>query len=366
MRYFTKFGLVLLLAVFSVVAILVITFSGIAFGAGKNMTVKPDSNSVANLVPITSQANNDLDVSKPVSNKIVANTPSPTSTLAPSPTPTSTPVPSYPKPSQEIPLVGQPTPVTFTGKGQLSDRTFFSTLLNKNMSYRIYLPPGYDSSQQRYPVLYMLHGYSGKDEEWTWYNLPTTVDSMITSGKAKPFIVVMPTGEQEYWMDHPNDGPKWAEYVAKEVVDYIDGNYRTIPLKESRAIGGLSMGGNGALQISMNYPGIFGVVGAHSPTMRTYAQKLPWWGDESWFAQNDPIQLAKTSDYIGQVKLWIDIGLNDQTWRPRALELKQVLEDRHISFTWTDYPGDHVPQYWTDHVGDYLTWYAANLDFKTP
>jgi enterochelin esterase-like enzyme len=287
-----------------------------------------------------------------------ANTPTvkPANPAAPSPT-------AYPTPKLNIPLVGPELTVEFDGKGQVFERQFYSNDLKKNVSYRIYLPQGYNSSQKRYPVLYMLHGFSGRIDEWMWYGIMGRVDDLISSGKIKPFLIVLPEGDQEYWVDHPNDGPKWGDYTAHEVVDHIDGNYRTIPLKESRAVGGLSMGATGALQIAMNYPGIFGVVGAHSPAMRTYDQKLPWWGDQAWFNQTDPVTLAKTSDALYSVKLWIDIGANDSAWGPRMKELKQVLDERKIPFIYTEWPGDHNADYWTAHMVDYLNFYASALSF---
>jgi enterochelin esterase-like enzyme len=294
-----------------------------------------------------------------------ASTPVP-NTPTPAPKPTSTPVPTptpYPTPKLKIPLVGATTPVDFTGKGQVVERQFYSNNLKKNVSYRIYLPQGYNSAAKRYPVLYMLHGFSGKIDEWMWYGIMGRVDDLISSGKIKPMLVVLPQGDQEYWVDHPNDGLKWGAYTAHEVVDHIDGNYKTLPLKGSRAIGGLSMGSTGALQLVMNYPGIFGVVGAHSPAMRTFDQKLPWWGDEDWYAKTDPVTLAKTSDALNDIKLWIDVGANDSAWRARVLEFKQILEDRKIPFTYTEWPGDHNGDYWTAHMVDYLNYYGSALSF---
>lgn len=291
--------------------------------------------------------------------KDIPNTPTPSPTNTPLP-PTATP---YPTPKLNIPIVGDTTKVDFKGKGQVLERQFYSTDLKKNMVYRIYLPAGYDTSKQRYPTLYMLHGYSGKVDEWMWYGIMDRVDELINTGKIKPLIVVLPMGEQEYWVDHPNDGPKWGDYTAHEVVDHIDGNYRTIPVKASRAIGGLSMGATGALQLAMNYPGIFGVVGAHSPAMRSYEQKIPWWGDQDWYNKIDPVTLAKTSNALFDVKLWIDAGTEDSAWRARDLELKQILTDRKIPFTWTDWPGNHDATYWTAHVVDYLAFYASNLSY---
>ena len=296
---------------------------------------------------------------KTTPNPTLANTPTPKSTSTPVP-PTATP---YPTPKLNIPLVGTPVAVEFTGKGQVTERQFYSPDLKKNVSYRIYLPQRYSSSQTRYPTLYMLHGFSGKIDEWMWYGIMGRVDDLISSGKIKPLLIVLPEGDQEYWVDHPNDGPRWGDYTAHEVVDHIDGNYRTIPLKESRALGGLSMGSTGALQIAMNYPGIFGVVGAHSPAMRTYAQKLPWWGDQDWYDHIDPVTLARTSNALYDVKLWIDAGTEDSAWRARDLELKQILEDRKIPFTWTEWPGNHEASYWTAHMVEYLNFYASAISY---
>lgn len=270
---------------------------------------------------------------------------------------------SYPKPSQDIPLDGEPKAVEFKGEGKVTEAQFFSKLLNKSLSYQIYLPQEYAASSKRYPVLYMLHGFSGDTNEWNLYGLMSRFDELITTGKSKSYIIVLPLGEQAYWVDWPNNGPRWGEYMAREVVDHIDGNYRTIPLKESRAIGGLSMGANGALQVAMSYPNVFGVVGAHSPTMRTYEQRLPWWGNRDWYARYDPVTMAKSSSYLAEIKLWVDIGQDDKVWRARALELKQVLTGRKLNVKWTDFPGDHDGNYWSAHILDYLSWYASNLVF---
>jgi enterochelin esterase-like enzyme len=262
--------------------------------------------------------------------------------------------------------VGDPVVVDFKGQGQVVKRQFYSPDLQKNVSYEIYLPKEYATSgTKRYPVLYMLHGVSGQIDEWNWYGLMARADELISNGQIRPFLIVLPEGDQEYWVDHPDNGPKWGDYTAHEVVDHIDGNYRTIPLPASRAVGGLSMGSTGALQLAMNYPGIFGVLGAHSPAMRTYAQKVPWWGDQDWFDHMDPVTLAKTSavDALRNMKVWIDVGASDTAWKARVLELKQALEDQHVPFTYTEWPGDHNAEYWTAHVVDYLNWYNSALSF---
>src|SRR5207248_8112965 len=107
--------------------------------------------------------------------------------------------------------------------------TFFSPALGQTMPYFIYLPSGYDSSSTtRYPVLYMLHGAGGSNTEWEGYGLFGTADQLIGSGAIAPLIIVLPQGDQAFWMDHANGGPKWGTYTAHDVVGEIDGHFRTL------------------------------------------------------------------------------------------------------------------------------------------
>jgi enterochelin esterase-like enzyme len=259
-----------------------------------------------------------------------------------------------------------PTPIAFNGKGTVEDGHFYSPILNRVMPYRIYMPPNYATSNQRYPVLYMLHGLSGSYLEWIDYKLLDTVDALITQGKIKPIIIVLPSGDQEYWVDHANGGPQWGEYVVHDVVGYIDASYRTIPNRDNRAIGGHSMGGHGSLQLAFNHPEIFSVVGAHSPTLRTKEQAAPYFGDETYYEAHDPVSLAKSlpEATLKSLKIWVDIGTQDNTWRPRAEELDQILTARGIPHQFNIWEGGHEGAYWISHVAQYLQFYADNLAGK--
>jgi S-formylglutathione hydrolase FrmB len=72
---------------------------------------------------------------------------------------------------------------------------------------------------------------------------------------------VLLKGDQSYWVDWADDGPAWGLYSARDVVQHVDASFRTLTDPASRAVGGLSMGGHGALQLALTYPGVFGVVG---------------------------------------------------------------------------------------------------------
>jgi S-formylglutathione hydrolase FrmB len=127
----------------------------------------------------------------------------------------------------------------------------------------IYLPPGYESNRNtRYPVVYLLHGYSGTDATWTGRlaKLPESMDRDIAAKSAKEMIVVMPNAYTKYggsmYSNSVTTGD-WESYIAEDLVSYMDKNYRTIPDRMSRGIGGHSMGGYGAVRVAMKRPDVF-------------------------------------------------------------------------------------------------------------
>lgn len=138
-----------------------------------------------------------------------------------------------------------------------------------NRKLVIYLPPGYDKSRQRYPVLYFLHGYAvDADEMMQWLNFKTLMDSAISGGKMRPMILVLPSSMTKYFGSFYTNSAitgNWADYIGRDVVDYVDKNYRTIAHRGSRGLFGHSMGGNGALKMAMLFADKFSTVYAMSP-----------------------------------------------------------------------------------------------------
>lgn len=230
------------------------------------------------------------------------------------------------------------------------------------MPYFAYLPPGYDTQRERrYPVLYMLHGMSGSSGEWLDIGLVAAADLVFGMAGIEPFIVVLPQGDQAYWMDHANGGPRWGTYVAREVVPTIDARYRTLARRGSRAVGGLSMGGHGALQLSLNFPDVFGVAGAHSPTIRREDQALVFFGKGADFAARDPESLVRAKpDVARRLAIWIDIAATD-SWAPAARSLHALLDQLGIPHEWRTPPGEHTDQYWNTMLPAYLRFYAQTF-----
>jgi enterochelin esterase-like enzyme len=261
-------------------------------------------------------------------------------------------------------ILAAPAPLSAQGirlAGMLFDTELYSPILARAMPYRIYLPPGYFfSDPQRYPVLYMLHGAGGNYTEWSDSFLPQELDDLIVRGVVQPTIVVMPDGGGRTYFANWDNGPRYSDYIAQDVVAEVDLHYRTLPLPTSRAIGGLSMGGLAALQIALRNPGVFGIVGAHSPSIRVETDPELWFLSGQNYLEHDPIWLARNSPAVDHIAYWLDVG-GDDWWRPNIEDLHAALVTAGLNVTWHIFSGTHEAEYWIEHVPDYLRFYTDNL-----
>jgi enterochelin esterase-like enzyme len=244
--------------------------------------------------------------------------------------------------------------------GTFRQQYFYSPALDAEMPYFVYLPPDYDAAGRRYPVVFMLHGIAASYEEWLAYGYVDALDRLITALEVQPMIVVFPQGDYAYWVNHVDDGPRWGDYVAYDLVRHVDSTYRTLTWSERRAVGGVSMGAHGALQLAFNYPWVFGVVGAHSPSLREDDGEIPFLGTgEEWEAR-DPLSLAATAPGIEGLKIWIDLG-DEDVYYDRVELLKDALEARGLEPEWHVQAGrDHG--WWDYYVEDYIRFYDSALN----
>ena len=251
---------------------------------------------------------------------------------------------------------------TAASGGYLKDGAFFSAALGRTMPYGIYLPPTYDNDPNRhYPVVYMLHGAGGHYSEWVAYGLPEMAEDLIWDGQIQPLIIVMPQGDHSYFVNHVGtDGERWGDYIAFDLIAHIDTTYRTIPQPISRAIGGLSMGGFGALQLAFTHPDIFGAVGAHSPALRTVEQLSDILDPTDAPEDFDPLEVAKAINPTYAPRIWVDAGADDE-WADRVILLGQTLDKRGITHEVRLLPGEHTGDYWTARAGDYIRFYAHSV-----
>jgi S-formylglutathione hydrolase FrmB len=235
----------------------------------------------------------------------------------------------------------------------------YSESLQQPSWYQVVLPPGYFSSERRYPVLYLLHGIAGGAGEWLEVGIHEAADRLWGEGKLEPFIIVLPEGGQSYYLNHANDGPRWADYISQDVVKHIDGAFRTLAEPGHRAIGGLSMGGDGALQLALHHPDVFGIVGAHSPTTRLSYDQRPGdiYGDEEYWQRHNPLWLIHHAQTAQDLNIWIDVADGD-VWLASAQALHEALEEQKVPHAYSENPGIHDGEYWVANQESYLHFYA--------
>ena len=301
------------------------------------------------------------------------------------------------------------------GKGRLDRVRVHGVSLEGNLSgdspdrdVTIYLPPGYDAdANRRYPVIYMLHGYTDSDERWmglrqSWINLSAVLDSTFAEDGARGMILVMPnayTRFQGSMYSNSITTGYWEDFVTRDLVAWVDGNYRTIATRDGRGLAGHSMGGYGAVRIGMKHPEVYAAVYALSPccmaprsaapealaamrraeeitTMEQFAAapfgtraliasaaawapnpaKPPFFLDlptENGEPRHDVIArmaanapLAMVDQYIPNLKrlrgFAIDSGDEDRGIAPAVRELHEILDARGVDHLFAIYPGDHL------------------------
>ncbi|TCC10137.1 alpha/beta hydrolase-fold protein [Kribbella soli] len=148
-----------------------------------------------------------------------------------------------------------------------------SATLGEDIKYNVYLPAGYDASDRRYPVVYLLHGRGDSMSAWT--QVKSRLDELIGSGEIPPTIAIMPdapwSSRASWYVDSAYRGTDPGRPVEtaffKDLVPQIDATYRTIADRTGRAIAGYSMGGAGALRYSLAHPDVFGAAIALSPAV---------------------------------------------------------------------------------------------------
>jgi enterochelin esterase-like enzyme len=219
----------------------------------------------------------------------------------------------------------------------------------------VVLPPGYAAHpRQRYPVLYLLHGFPG--QPWNFLDIGGTADTeaeLVAAGRMQPLILVMPTGARSYlddeeWVNSVQPGNDWETFVARDLVRAIDARYRTITSGAGRGLAGLSEGGYAALNIGLHHPGEFRLLESWSGYMR--ADRLPALFDRSQrlLSYNSPEdtvltvapQLRAHGTYI-----WFFCGTSDYLVgqnRAFAAELTSL----GVPHDYTIWPGSHNWKLW--------------------
>jgi len=235
--------------------------------------------------------------------------------------------------------------------------------LEKKTSAMVILPEG---KQGPFPVLYLLHGLSDDHTIWT---RRTSLERYV---EGTPLIVVMPNGERSFYTDSQSN-PKAAfeTYIARDLIGFVDSTFHTIPRREGRVIGGLSMGGYGALKLALKHPNLFCAAVSHSGALafasRKFSPEEAW--DREWipvFGENpkggteDLFALAQSAKRDTLPALRIDCGVEDFLIESNRAFHKH-LEQLAIAHEYQEFPGEHNWAYWDIHVQEALAFFRRQL-----
>jgi enterochelin esterase-like enzyme len=251
--------------------------------------------------------------------------------------------------------------------GTILKTWYRANVLDMDRRVYVYTPPGYEGSNLRYPVFYLLHGAGGDEDAWTNMGREAQImDNLIAQGKAKPMIVVMPNGnanqagaqneippvadqgEQGMAMYQRLAG-KFEADLVKDLVPFIEKNFRTLTGEDNRAIAGLSMGGAHTQTITNDNPGMFAYIGVFSMGIMNFRQQ-----DAETIAKNEKerdakIEALKSSGY----KLyWIGVGKDDFVYQS-VITLRNTLDKHNFKYVYRESTGGHTWANWRIYLSEF-------------
>ena len=263
-----------------------------------------------------------------------------------------------------------------------------SAILGQEVKYAIILPEDYFVSKKSYPVVYLLHGLGDNESSWLEYGRVNQVaDKAVAENQIVPMIFVMPEGYRNYYVNEYTGKFLYEDMFIKELVPFVDKQYRTIADKEHRATLGYSMGGFGALVLPLRNPHVFTISVPLSTSVRSDEQykteDASGW-DEQWgrlfggvgttgndriteyYKQHSPFHLFAQKDLqpFRNLKLYIDNGDDEETLCRSNEELHMLLRDKNFPHEFRVRNGGHEFVYWRDALPNGLRFISDTFEGK--
>jgi enterochelin esterase-like enzyme len=265
--------------------------------------------------------------------------------------------------------------VVHAQSGKVHDAlTMPSEILDGSRKYVIYLPPGYETSERSYPVLYLLHG--GGDDQTGWVQFGEVLhitDKAIREGKATPMIIAMPdanTGPQRGYFNNLAGTWRYEDHFFEEFIPFIEKTYRIKSEKRYRAVAGLSMGGGGSFMYALHHPEMFSSAAPLSAstgslTMEAFKERLERQDQdisgvsttqlEAYFNQHSALALVENmpADDIKSIRWYIDCGDDDFLFEGNSL-IHIAMRKKEIPHEFRIRDGRHSWTYWREALPEVL------------
>jgi putative tributyrin esterase len=251
-----------------------------------------------------------------------------------------------------------------------------SNIMPKAIGYCALLPPSYDARPgKKFPVVYFLHGLGGDQTFLVSSGGWTLIEDAWEQKRFGEFVLITPDADTSFYINSRSGRTKYEDFFIREFIPQMEKKFRISNTRSGRAIGGISMGGYGALRFAFKYPQMFAAVGAHMPAL---LEQLPhgsqnagftaFFGtafgsplDEPFWKANTPFVFARTANLAG-LKIYADCGDRDNYgFDAGTRALDKLLTDRRVPHTIHIYPGQHDWEFVAQHLLESLEFDAAAL-----
>jgi enterochelin esterase-like enzyme len=246
-------------------------------------------------------------------------------------------------------------------------REFDSKALSRKWAYTVYLPDGYETSGLRYPVFYLLHGNGQTRNDWSVSGrIQPTTDQLIASGQIPPTIIVMPDAGTTWYIDRKEN---METAFMEDLMPDVEANFRTIAARDGRVVGGLSMGGYGALRFALRYPEKFAAAALLSPAIydpeppensgarRVGVFGAPAYDGEVWKQYNYPVLLDAYFAKKQPVPMYINSGDDDEFMiEADATKLYSLLRKNRQPAELRIVNGSHSWPVWESTIADAMSY----------
>jgi len=255
-----------------------------------------------------------------------------------------------------------------------------SKILGKQVPYCTLLPPSYDADiTRRYPILYFLHGLGDNEQSFVRSGGWNLTEDLWERHQLSEFLIVTPAGEASFYINSHDGRSRYEDFLLREFIPFIEHRYRIAGNRVDRGIGGISMGGYGALRLAFLHPELFGSVTAQSAALieklpefkASDAQRSPRFQllgavfgsppDRAFWDRNNPLNIARTAN-LSALKIYFDCGSEDDFgFDAGAAALDKILTARHIAHEFHIYPGRHDWTYFAAHLPAVLEFHAQSF-----